>query len=70
MDNKEKFNSLDSTKFTWPFKNMKVGDVVVFTGEQTKLAAINAHTYGRYLGFKFKTRTDRKTRDVYVKRIA
>ncbi len=68
MTIQDKFDSLQTSK--WPFKNMKVGDIEVFSGENKTMAATTAHAYGRQLGMKFKTRKDRETGDIYVKRIA
>lgn len=55
----------------WPFKKMAVGDVVSFNENQAR-AQMCAHVYGRQLipSRKFKTKTDKATGILYVKRIA
>lgn len=55
----------------WPFKTMKVGQIVSFEENQHR-AQTSAHAYGRQAEprMKFKTRTDKKTGILYIKRIA
>lgn len=55
----------------WPFKNMEVGQVVTFVENQLR-AQTSAHAYGRQANprMKFKTKTDKATGILYVKRIA
>ncbi len=70
MTIQDKFDSIDSKRLSWPFKDMAVGDVVVFSDERKSMAASTAHGYGRSCGMKFKTRKDPETGDVYIKRMA
>lgn len=64
------FESLDSGKMTWPFKNMSVGDVVEFPPEIASRAATSASGYAASYNMKFKRRKDKSTGKMYIKRIA
>lgn len=55
----------------WPFKSMEVGQVVTFSENQARAQA-TVHAYGRTSEprMKFKTKTDKATGILYIKRIA
>jgi len=55
----------------WPFSDMEVGDIVSFDKNQAT-AQIYAHTHARQAEpkRKVKTKTDKATGILYVKRIA
>lgn len=64
------FESLDSGKMAWPFKNMSVGDVVEFPPEIASRAATSASGYGASYNMKFKRRKNKETGKMYIKRVA
>lgn len=64
------FEKLDSCRMTWPFKDMKIGDVVEFPPELASRAATTASGYGSSYNMKFKRRKDKETGKMYIKRIA
>lgn len=56
------FNNLNSsTRSSWPFKSMKVSDVVSYCLDEDELQARNAqrtcHAYGKMHSMKFSTKT-------------
>lgn len=55
----------------WPFNHMEVGQIVTFSENQLR-AQTSAHAYGKQADprMKFKTKTDKATGILYVKRIA
>ena len=72
MGNADIFDELEACARDgfWPFKDMKVGDVVDFPKELKRRAAGSAGGYAKAYGMKFKQRTDRATGTLYIKRIA
>jgi hypothetical protein len=52
------------TRTKWPFKEMNVGDEVVFTDNIDK-SRVMAHTYGASAGKKFVTRRNGGSLHVY-----
>ncbi len=63
------FDLIKADRRSWPFKDMKVGEVVRFTKEEKTGAQMYAHTLGRQKGMVFKTKTENTTGDLYVKRV-
>ena len=61
------FDALYHETTEWPFKSMSVGQVLSFTD---KRAQVYCHVYGKTAGFRFRTRTDRRTGILYIKRIS
>lgn len=53
----------------WPFKDMKVGDVICVTGCFAGKVQAYVHSYARQAGKKFTTKTDRSSGNLHVKRI-
>lgn len=72
MSNNDIFDELDRSARDgfWPFKDMKIGDVVEFDKEIKSRAAGSAGGYAKAYGMKFKQRTDKSTGKLYIKRIA
>lgn len=62
------FEKLSKPK--WPFKGMKVGDVVEFPEHMASAAASAASGYSGTYNMKFKRRKDKETGKMYIKRIA
>lgn len=62
------FEKLSKPK--WPFKSMKVGDVVEFPEHMASTAASAASGYSGTYNMKFKRRKDKSTGKMYIKRIA
>lgn len=63
-------SDLGEDRTNWPFKNMKVGDLVSYDfedGEEiAKKAQTVAHIFGSYHSIKFKTRTVKKDGKKYM----
>lgn len=72
MSNSDIFDELNANARDgfWPFKDMKIGDVVDFPKEMKKRASGSAGGYAKAYGMKFKQRTDKSTGKLYIKRIA
>lgn len=62
------FEGLSKPK--WPFKDMKIGDVIEFPPEMAAKAATAASGYSGTYNMKFKRRKDKSTGKMYIKRIA
>lgn len=45
-----------TNRISWPWKNMEVGDSVMFGPELADKAQLRCHTHGRQTGMKFVTR--------------
>lgn len=69
MSEQDIFDSLDGVFLDWPFKKMAVNDVVALDQNEWPNAQMYCHTFARQAGMKFKTRKDRATGKLYVKRI-
>lgn len=71
MSASEIFDSLCKERNAWPFKDMLVGDVVEFGEDLGEKARHAAQSYRKHpYGMKFKTRKDKSTGKMYIKRIA
>ena len=71
MSASEIFESLCNERQARPFKNMSVGDVVELEPALAKKAQHAAQSYrNKPYGMKFKTRKDKSTGKMYIKRIA
>ena len=68
MDANEIFENINKPK--WPFKNMKVGEVVEFPSDIAEKAAIRVSGYAANYNMKFKRRKDKETGKMYIKRVA
>jgi hypothetical protein len=49
---------VDQKRVSWPWKNMDVGDSVLFEGSFAHRAQVNCHVYGRQSGKKFSSRKE------------
>jgi hypothetical protein len=54
----------------WPFKDMSVGQVISFDGDLGVKAQKRVHAYGVMYSMKFKTRKDKTSGRMFIKRIA
>ncbi len=43
-------------RYIWPFKDMEIGDVLIFSPDMGPRARDAAHCYGRRTGKRFRTR--------------
>lgn len=59
-------------RMSWPFRTMKVGDVVTFPMDQGRAAQRAAHAYAATLSPRavFRTWTDPRTRDMHIFRMS